>query len=117
MLGLIGEIGLQQDDGVATRIARAPRRLAAERVHGGGVSDTRAAEDAQRHHLMVGRQRVRGGVGAAIVVDEHLVLARLLLEHLAKAPDEQTDGRGLIVGWYAEEQHEVLDARSGYFVS
>ena len=48
-------------------------------------------------------------------VDEHLVLPRLLLEHLAQAPDEEADGGGFVVGGDAEIQHEILDARERAF--
>ena len=111
MLGLIGEIGLEHDHGVAARIAGATRGLTAQCVDRGGVPDARATEHAERHHLVVGRQRLGGGVGAAVVVHEHLVLPRLLLEHLAQAPDEKANGGCFVVGGDAEIQHEILDAR------
>ena len=117
MLGLIGEVGLEENDGVAPWIACPARGFAAEGVDGGRIAHARATEDAERHHLMVGRQGLGGRVGAPVVVDEHLVLPRLLLEHLAQAPDEETDGGGFVIGRDAEIQHEILVARGRVFES
>ena len=46
VLGLVGEVGLEHDDGVAARVARAARGLTAQGVDGRGVPDPRAAEHA-----------------------------------------------------------------------
>jgi len=111
MLGLIGKVCLQNHDCVATRIARAPRGLAAQGVDRGGVARSLAAENGERHDLVIRLERLGGRVGASVVIHEHFVLARLLLEHLAKAPEQQPDGRSFVVCGNAEVEHVILNTR------
>src|SRR5450631_656254 len=107
MFRLVREIGLEQDDRVASRIARAARRIAAQCVDGRGIADLAATEHGEWHDLVIWLERCRGGVGAPVVVHQYLVFARLLLKHLAKAPEQQPDGLGFVISRNANVEHGI----------
>jgi hypothetical protein len=107
MLGLIGEIGLEGDHRVASGIFGTRGNGATERIERAIIADVlRAAKDRERHHVGVGRERLDGGVGAPVVVDQHLVLARVLLEHPADAPEQDADSFSFVVSGDADIQHQ-----------
>ena len=85
VLRLIGEIGLHEQHRVATRIARLRDDGTAERVQCARVADVAlAAQHAERKHIAVRLQRLGGGVGAAVVEYDDLVLARKVLAGLCE---------------------------------
>ena len=108
VLRLVGEVALQSN--IASR--RGYRVCVddgpAERVQRARVADvTVAAQDAQRQHVAVRLQRLGGGVGAAVVEYEDLVLAREVLEDFANTPEQHADGRRFVVRGNADIQHVV----------
>src|SRR5215207_4975701 len=64
-----------------------------------------SAEDRKRQDLGVRTQCLVSRVGAPVVVDEDLVVARVLLEHLADAPEKDADSFGFVVSGNADVQH------------
>ena len=109
MLGLIGEIRLHRDHGVAPRIARSTRHLTTQRVERACVANVGArSQDREREHFAVGLESLRRRVGAAVVEDEDLVLARIALKHLPYSPQQKPDRGRFVVGGNAEIQHRGL---------
>ena len=112
VLGLVGEVGLHQHDGVAPRILRPIAGGPQQRLDGARVADVGARSDhGERHHLPVRLERLAGAVGAGVVVDDDLVLARVILEHLADAPEQHAHGRGFVVRGNAEIEHGISSKR------
>src|SRR6476469_9958047 len=64
------------------------------------------AEHREGHDLGVGLERRGRCVGAAVVKDEHLILARVVLEHLADAPEQNADRFSFVVRRDADVQHQ-----------
>src|SRR5262249_54576197 len=64
-----------------------------------------SSEHRQRKDFVVWLQRFDGGVCAPIVIDEDFVLARVLLEHLSDAPEQDANCLGFIVRRNTDVQH------------
>ena len=108
LLGLVGEVGLHRDHRVTPRVPRARGHRAAQGVERPVIADVIGpAEDGEGQDVHVRLQRFRCGVGAAVVVHQNLVLARVLLEHLADAPEQNTDRLRFVVRRYADVQHRA----------
>ena len=114
MLGLVGEVGLHRDQAVAARILGPRRDRAAQRVERPVVAEVLGrAEDRQRKHLGVAPQDFARRVRATVVVDEDLVVARIVLEHLPDAPQQHADRFGFVVRGNAEVEHRQVDGWTG----
>jgi hypothetical protein len=99
MLGLISEIGLHHNKSIPSCIPCATRDFAHELVDRDGVSTALlTTKDRERDYIRIRLERLERSVGAAVVVDHDLVLARVLLKNPADAPEEYTDSLTLVVG-------------------
>jgi hypothetical protein len=106
MLGLIGEVPLQQNRRVAPRIAGPLRRPLAERIDRDPIPTVRRpTQHGERQDITIWREDLGRGIARAIVVNGDLVLARELLEHLADAPEQQPDRRCFVVRGNADVKH------------
>ena len=109
MLGLVSEVGLHHDHGVAPGILRASARLAREFVERMGVTHSLLTTDHRdRGDLGIRGDSLRRPVGATVVVNEDLILARVALEHLSDAPEEDADGGSLVVSRNADIEQFVF---------
>ena len=98
VLGLVGEIALHQDHRIASRIPCSPGYLATQAVEGVGVAlPLLAMQNRQWGNFCVRQQPVAGLVGASIVVNDDLILARVCLEDLADTPQQDTYGGPFVV--------------------
>ena len=108
MFRLVGEVGLHDDHPVAARIARATRHLPRERIEGTRVANVLlTADDREWKDVRVALERFARAVGAAVVEYEDLVFPRVLLKHLANAPQQETDGGRFVVRWNADVQQRA----------
>jgi len=107
VLGLIGEIGLEGDHRVAARIACSRRHRAGQRIQRGVVPFVLApVENGQREDVGVRLQRLLRRVGAAVIVDQNLILAGVFLKHLSNTPQEHANGLRFVVCGDTDVQHE-----------
>ena len=91
---------------LSARVARALARRAKKHIHSSGVPDSlTSANHGQRHHILIGRKGFGGAVRARVVIYDDLILAGILLEHLADAPQENANGWGFVVRRNADIEH------------
>jgi hypothetical protein len=108
MFRLVGEVGLHDDHRVASRIAGTTRHLATERVQCARVPDMLLrSQDRERKDFGVRLQRLGGCVAAAVIEDEDLVLARILLKDFANPPEQKPDSGRFVVCRNADVQQRV----------
>ena len=103
----IGEVGLQQQDGVATGIARACGYVPQQRVDGARIAQSRrAAQHRDRHGALVLLGHIGRVVRARVVVHHDFVLARKLGQHCAEPPEQHANGGNFVVRGNGEVEHE-----------
>src|ERR1700680_1869983 len=96
---LIGEIRLHHYQSIAPSVAGAARDLANELVESGAVSlPPFSAQNCERDYFSIWAQRLVRPIRAGIIVNDDLVLTRVVLKNPANAPQEHTDGLALVVG-------------------
>lgn len=100
---LVGKVTLHQDyrvsPGVPATIQRSPQQL----IDCAGIPDVLcAAQNGDGQGIRIRRQDLGRGIGTPVVVNEELVLAREVGEHLADAPKHQPCGRGLVMDGNAD---------------
>jgi hypothetical protein len=98
MLGLIGKIGLHDDQAVSARIAGAaiglPNKLIDRKAKAFALF---ASQHCQRDDFGVRRYDLAGAVSASIVINDDLVLARVVLKNTPDPPKKHSDGRAFVV--------------------
>ena len=98
LLGQIGEVALHHDDRVAPGVPGTANHLAEACFERPGVSRPRLpANYRQRQNFLVRLQRLRGRVGAGVVVHQDLVFPGILLEYRPDPPEQDSDGLGFVV--------------------
>src|SRR5205823_4408859 len=98
VLRLIGEIGLHHDESVAARITCTAGNFTNELVQREAIASALLAlQNRQWNHFGVGLERLASPISASIVIDDDLVLARIVLKDAANAPKKHTDGLALVV--------------------
>ena len=103
VLGLIRKIALHQNHCVTPRITCSAGHLATQPIQRVRIAQPRlAANDGKRGYLRVGLEPLAGLVGAAVIVDDDLVLARVSLKYFSNAPQQNADCLAFVVRWNAD---------------
>ena len=110
MFGLIREVSLKRDHSVAPWIACSRGNGTAESVQRPVISDMLpSTEDGERHDVGIRPQGLRRRVGASVVEHENLVFARVFLEDLTNAPEQDADCFSFVKCGDADVQHQSLE--------
>lgn len=106
VLGLVREISLHENGCVAPRIARTLRDRAQQRFDRCRITTAlTVSKHGEREHLTIRRKRRGRVVSAPVIEDEDLVLARITLEDLPNAPEQQPNRWRFVVGRNADVEH------------